>query len=252
MRGHRGGFRGKFPGDIPGNLPGRPTDGPDGNVGGTAGREPYGNSDGKGVDKGGIKPWDRLGKSTPGGVIPREHLALRRVIVLDIETTGLAPEEGHRILEITALPVEGERLLMERRFDRLVNPNMPIPPGATLINGISDEMVRDADPIEKVLPEFLTYIEGFPLVAHNACFDLHFIRYYARSLHAGEVPNPVIDTLEMSRSLFHRYRRHNLDTLLRRLGIPFDPDKRHRSLEDTRLTALAYLKMRGLIVSAEG
>lgn len=194
-------------------------------------------------------PPDASGDLPGAGILEFMGLspAPRRVIVFDIETTGLYPEEGHRILEITAIPVDGDRLLTDRRFDRLINPGVSIPADITTINGITDAMVAGAEPLERVLPEFLVYIEDYPLVAHNAGFDVHFIRFYARALGEAAVTNPVIDTRELSRFLFRGHGRHDLDSLLNRLGIPFDSSARHRALEDARLTALAYLKMKKLI-----
>jgi DNA polymerase III epsilon subunit len=168
------------------------------------------------------------------------------LFVIDLETTGLYPERGDRILEIAAVPVVEGRIRMERAFDRLVNPRTPIPPEATRINGITDDMVRDAPPIEQVLPEFFAHVGECPLVAHNAAFDIGFLRHYADALGLMWFTNRIIDTIDMSKELFPVSRSHSLDSLVRRLGIGTEGGKRHRSLEDAFLTALCYLSMRAM------
>jgi DNA polymerase-3 subunit epsilon len=168
------------------------------------------------------------------------------LFVIDLETTGLYPERGDRILEIAAVPVVEGRIRMEAVFDRLVNPQTPIPPEATRIHGITDEMVKHAPPIERVLPEFFAHVRDCPLVAHNAPFDIGFLRHYARALGLAGFANRVIDTIEMSKELFPGHRSHSLDSLILRLGIPTEGGRRHRSLEDARLTARCYLSMRGM------
>jgi DNA polymerase-3 subunit epsilon len=168
------------------------------------------------------------------------------LFVIDIETTGLYPERGDRILEIAAVPVMEGRIRMECAFDRLVNPKRPIPSEATRIHGITDDMVREAPPIEVVLADFFAHVRDCPLVAHNAAFDVGFIRYYAAALGLYGFTNRIIDTLDMSKELFPGQRSHSLDSLILRLGIPTEGGKRHRSLEDALLTARCYLSMRGM------
>jgi DNA polymerase-3 subunit epsilon len=170
-----------------------------------------------------------------------------RIIVIDLETTGLYPERGDRILEIAAVPVVNERAERENAFQRLVNPGMPIPPEITRINHITDGMVAGAQPLDRVLPEFLAYIADAPLIAHNAPFDIGFLQHYAATLGLGRIGNRVIDTIELSKELFPGEKSHNLDALTRRLGITHSHDKRHRSLEDAELTALCYLAMKKML-----
>ena len=169
------------------------------------------------------------------------------VIVFDIETTGLYPHSGDKVLEIAAIPIIDQVIRIENAFEKFVNPGEKIPRHITRINGITDDMVKDAGYIETVLPEFFQFIEGYPLVAHNAQFDLSFIRYYAKKLKLPPLQNRVYDTLLLSKRLFPEHAYHNLDTVLKRLGIPYRRDERHRALEDTRLTAEAFLKMKRLI-----
>ena len=170
-----------------------------------------------------------------------------RILAIDIETTGLYPERGDRILELAALPIAGERIVPEDAFQRFANPGIPIPPEATRINRITDEMVRDAPPLALVLGEFLAYIGELPLVAHNAPFDVGFVRYHALALGLDFPERRVVDTMELSRELFPDARSHSLDALAARLGIVHAAESRHRSLADAHLTALCFLAMKSLM-----
>ena len=104
------------------------------------------------------------------------------VIVLDLETTGLYPENGDMILEIAAIPVKAGSIRTNLAFHEMVNPEKPIPPEITKINHITDEMVENAKPIREILPDFIDYIEDYPLVAHNAPFDIGFLKYFSEKL----------------------------------------------------------------------
>ena len=168
---------------------------------------------------------------------------MEKLIAFDIETTGLYPERGDRILEIGAVPIVGREVLVEHGFEALVNPGIPISPEISLINGITDDMVRDAPPLETVLPDFLAFIGDQPVVAHNASFDVNFINHYLIESGAARIRNRIIDTLELSRKAFPNARSHNLDALLQRLNIRYKHEQRHRSMGDAYLTGLAYLKL---------
>lgn len=172
---------------------------------------------------------------------------METVIVFDIETTGLYPCRGDKILEIAAVPVIDRVIRAEDAFEKFVNPGEKIPGHITKINTITDDMVKDAGYIDTVLPDFLLFIDRHPLVAHNARFDISFIKFYARKLGLPSIENRVYDTLLLSKQLFHEQEHHNLDAVLDRLGIPFRRDQRHRALEDARLTAEAFLKISELL-----
>ena len=141
------------------------------------------------------------------------------VIVLDLETTGLYPENGDMILEIAAIPVEGKNIRTDLTFHEMVNPEKPIPPEITRINSITDEMVADAKPITEVLPDFIDYIQNHPLVAHNAPFDIGFLNYFSVRLGLSLISNKIIDTINLSKVLFRNEPYHNLDSVLKRLDI---------------------------------
>jgi len=172
---------------------------------------------------------------------------MKKLIAFDLETTGLYPEKGDMIIEIAAVPIIDDEIITNNAFESLVNPDKKIPPHITSINHITDEMVKDAKTIEEVLPEFLDYIQDYPLVAHNAPFDVGFLRYFIKTLGLIDIKNQIIDTLALSKELFTQKTYHNLDAVLKRLGIPQKCKERHRALEDAYLTASALIKMRKML-----
>ena len=170
-----------------------------------------------------------------------------RIIVIDLETTGLYPYRGDRIVEIGAVPIVDDEIILNETFWSLVDPGVPIPSHITRITSITDEMVCGAPPIEEVLPPFIAYIEDFPLVAHNAPFDIGFLQHWLKKLGMAPLRNRVIDTVTLSKEVFYRSTHHNMDSLLRRLGIEYDKGKRHRSIEDAHLTALSYIRLKKML-----
>jgi len=162
--------------------------------------------------------------------------------VFDVETTGLDPYQGHRILEIAGVRVEEGRIVEEQTFAQLVNPERPIPWEAKSINKISDEDVLTAPTIDAVLPEFLRFAQNSVLVAHNAEFDMGFLRR-EKECCWGYIDLPeCFCTMRLSQALFPHEFRHNLDIVSLRLGLTI-PTQRHRALPDVLLTAQALLKM---------
>ncbi len=162
--------------------------------------------------------------------------------VFDLETTGLDPKRGHRIIEIAGVRVENGMILEETNFAMFVNPNRDIPPEAKRINHISDEDVRGAPTIEAVLPQFLEFAKGTVLIAHNAAFDLGFLET-EKEYCWGYVDLPeVLCTMRLSQGLYPREFRHNLDVLSRKFNLPA-ANLRHRALSDAVLAAQALRKM---------
>ncbi|GAB4235383.1 MAG: hypothetical protein OHK0028_11960 [Deltaproteobacteria bacterium] len=137
-------------------------------------------------------------------------------VAADVETTGLSAADGHRVCEVALL-----RFLRGSVVDSLVslvNPQRPIDPGASAVNGITDAMVAGAPAFGELLPRILDFLSDDPLVFHNAPFDLSFLRREAR-LAGGTWPgNRVIDTLPLARRS-GRFRSHTLSGLCRELGI---------------------------------
>lgn len=170
-------------------------------------------------------------------------LALDEYVVFDLETTGLSPWAGDEVVEIAAMKVFGDSVDEANIFQTLVNPRRPISPEASRINGITNDMVADAPPIEDVLPKFFDFVGGAWLVAQNAKFDMSFVMKYMMKMNVRRTFE-VYDTVLFSRRCWSDQPQHNLDVICRRLGITFDPAARHRSLEDVRLTARAFVQMK--------
>ncbi|MDI2126112.1 exonuclease domain-containing protein [Yinghuangia seranimata] len=155
-------------------------------------------------------------------------------VVVDLETTGLSPETD-RITEIAAVRLRGTDVLGE--FATLVAPGVPVPAFITALTGISDAMVADAPPLRDVLPAFRDFARDAVLVAHNAPFDIGFLR--AACAGCGE-PWPhlvVVDTLALARALVSRgeVSDYKLATLARAFEAP--APSTHRAVADARATA---------------
>jgi len=161
--------------------------------------------------------------------------------VFDLETTGLDPLKGERIIEIGALRIE-EQQITEKKFQSLVNPERQISWGARKVHSLTDDEVRLAPTIDIVLPKFLDFASDSILIAHNAQFDMSFLEQEKEGCW-GYVDLPeCLCSLVLSRSIFPQEFRHNLDVLALRCGLVL-PTDRHRALPDVLLTAQAFLKM---------
>jgi DNA polymerase-3 subunit epsilon len=162
-------------------------------------------------------------------------------VVFDTETTGLAPSSDE-IVQIAAVRVVNGRRVEREVFDTLVDPHRPIPPGSTAVHGITDAMVRGAPDIAEAGRRFHRFAEGAVLVAHNAPFDMEFLRRHEGAIGA-RFDHPVLDTVLLSAVLFGQQEEHSLDALTARLGITIPEEARHTALGDTVATADAFLKL---------
>jgi len=167
-------------------------------------------------------------------------------VVFDTETTGLLPSEGGEIVQLAALRIVGGRVRAREVFDMLVNPGRPIPAAATEVHGITAEMVADALPIAEVGRRFHAFAQGAVLVAHNAPFDMEFLRRHEGAIGA-RFDHPVLDTVLLSAVAFGHLEGHSLDALTDRLGIEIPPEDRHTAIGDTRATAAAFLALMRMI-----
>ncbi len=157
-------------------------------------------------------------------------------VVFDLETTGFSPEKN-KIIEIGAVRVEqGE---ITDHFSSFVNPEIPIPFDISKLTGIRDEMVRDAPTIAEALPEFLRFSEGAVFAAHNADFDVSFIKKNCDAL-GLPCEKTVVDTLPLARILLPEMKRYRLDAIAKALHISLD--NHHRAVDDAEATALIFLK----------
>ncbi|MBD1555987.1 DNA polymerase III subunit epsilon [Vibrio sp. S9_S30] len=178
--------------------------------------------------------------------------AHQRIVVLDTETTGMNRETGphymgHRIIEIGAVEIMN-RKLTGRHFHVYLKPDMLIQPDAILVHGITDEFLVDKPEYRDVHKEFLEFINGAELVAHNAPFDVGFMDHEFKMLDPSigktEQYCKVTDTLAMAKKIFPG-KRNNLDVLCERYGIDNSHRTLHGALLDAEILADVYLLMTG-------
>ncbi len=158
-------------------------------------------------------------------------------VVFDIETTGLSKEKNH-ITEIGAVKVENG--VVTDRWGSFVNPEESIPEKIVELTGITDEMVANAPKIDEVLPQFFQFAEGSVLVAHNASFDIGFIKKAAEELNIG-YDFAHMDTLQLARCLYPELANHKLNTLSKHLKVVLE--NHHRAVDDAKATADIFVKM---------
>ena len=160
-------------------------------------------------------------------------------VVFDLETTGISPHYD-QVVEISALKVENGQVMGE--FSTLVNPGRRIPAAASEVNGITDDMVADAPPMEEALKGFLEFIGDMILVGHNIqSFDLKFIERDAQRYFGKTLENDFIDTLILARTYLAELPSHALTNLARYYRI--NTDGAHRALADCRMTQKVYVKL---------
>ena len=158
---------------------------------------------------------------------PESPLMDTTFIAFDLETTGLTPVVD-RIVEIGAVRFRAGEVL--DTFQELVDPGIPISPGATETNGITDDMVKDQPTIEKVLPRFIDFLGQNIPVAHHAPFDVGFLAYDISRLNLTPADRPVLDTCAIPKRLFPHARGYSLEYLVGLLNIPVG--SLHRALAD--------------------
>ena len=157
-------------------------------------------------------------------------------VVFDLETTGFSPEKN-KIIEIGAVKVVAGKIT--DRFSHFVNPEVPIPYEIEELTSIRDDMVMDAPKIEEILPEFMKFCEGAVMVAHNADFDMSFIK---KNCERQDLPCDftVIDTVALARYLMPQLNRFKLDTIAKALNIVLA--NHHRAVDDAGCTAEIFVK----------
>jgi DNA polymerase III epsilon subunit family exonuclease len=163
--------------------------------------------------------------------------------VLDVETTGLDPARGDRIVSIACVRIRNGVVRPAEMLDVLVNPGRPLPPASTRIHGITEEMVAGAPPLEAVLPEILSFALGTVLVGHHVWFDLGFLRAAMDRLALRPLTDthPVLDTRLLSQIVHRSLARHDLETVCVRLGVA--PRARHSALGDALATAEIFPRL---------
>jgi DNA polymerase-3 subunit epsilon len=170
-----------------------------------------------------------------------------RIVVLDTETTGLNPQEGHRIIEIGCVELV-KRRLTGKRFHVYINPDRIIDEGAIAVHGITNQFLDDKPQFEQIVEDFIAFIRGAELVIHNAPFDVGFINHEFSRLKdrvgAVEDYSEVFDTLAYARKK-HPGQRNSLDALCKRYGIDNSHRDLHGALLDAEILADVFLLMTG-------
>ena len=170
-----------------------------------------------------------------------------RIVVLDTETTGLNPQEGHRIIEIGCVEMV-KRRLTGKRFHVYINPDRIIDEGAIAVHGITNKFLDDKPHFEQIVEDFIAFIKGAELVIHNAPFDVGFINHeFSRLKNQPETVAglcEVFDTLRYARKK-HPGQRNSLDALCKRYGIDNSHRDLHGALLDAEILADVFLLMTG-------
>ncbi|MCU6761369.1 DNA polymerase III polC-type [uncultured Roseburia sp.] len=164
-------------------------------------------------------------------------------VVFDLETTGFSPNKN-KIIEIGAVKVRDMKIV--DRFSTFVNPQVPIPFEIEKLTSINDEMVMDAPVIEQILPEFMEFCEGSVMVAHNADFDMSFIKRNCQLLGLA-CEKTVVDTVALARALLPSLNRFKLDTVAKALNVSLA--HHHRAVDDAGCTAEIMVKMMDMLKS---
>ncbi len=159
------------------------------------------------------------------------------IVVLDFETTGLSPMRD-RVIEVGAVRLIDGQITDELSI--MVHPGCSIPPRITEITGITDAMVRDAQRASAVMPQLIDFIGDAPIAAHNASFDMGFLREELKRI-GQECTPAVIDTLEFSRRMYPQLKTHKLGSVCKSLGISLKDA--HRAVHDARATAQMLARM---------
>lgn len=171
-----------------------------------------------------------------------------RQIVLDTETTGINPKEGHKIIEIGCVEVVNRRLT-GNHYHVYINPERIVEEEAIAVHGITNEYLRDKPKFEEIVTDFVEFIRGAQLVIHNAPFDIGFMDHEfsqsqaARSVRSNDICS-VLDTLALARKM-HPGQKNNLDALCKRYGIDNSHRDLHGALLDAEILADVYLLMTG-------
>ncbi len=171
-----------------------------------------------------------------------------RQVVLDTETTGLEPSQGHRIIEIGCVELIG-RKLTGRHYHQYINPDREVDAGAIEVHGITNEFLTDKPRFHQIVQEFVDFIDGAELVIHNAPFDIGFLDHEFNLLDKtspGKIADycSVVDTLVMARQK-HPGQRNSLDALCQRYEVDNSQRDLHGALLDSEILADVYLLMTG-------
>ena len=163
-------------------------------------------------------------------------------IFLDTETTGLSPNDRHRIVEIACIETN-DLLPTKRIFHKILNPQRDVPEGAFKVHGFSTEFLKNKETFNKVADEFLEFIKNKRIIIHNASFDLGFLNHELKLIRKNEIKKDnVIDSLEVARGKFPG-ASNSLDALCRRFNIDLSRRTKHNAMLDCELLREVYINL---------
>jgi DNA polymerase-3 subunit epsilon len=171
---------------------------------------------------------------------------MAREIVLDTETTGFEPTQGHRLVELACLEIE-DFIPTGRSFHIYIDPCRDMPPEAEKVHGLSAAFLKGKPRFEhpEVVDGFLEFVGDAPLVAHNAGFDRNFVNWELRNIGRGEIhDHRWVDTLDLAKRRFPGMH-NSLDALCKRFKISLSEREKHGALIDAKLLAAVYLELKG-------
>ena len=166
-----------------------------------------------------------------------------RYIVLDTETTGLDPDDGHKIIEIGCTEILN-RNITNNTFHKYINPNREIDVEASKIHGLTSSFLKDKPVFEEIYPELREYISNSPIIIHNAPFDIGFLKKEHSTITVSDdfLDNEIIDSLKLARKISPG-KKNTLDALCERYSVDNSDRTLHGALLDAKLLAFVYLKM---------
>ena len=166
-----------------------------------------------------------------------------RYIILDTETTGLDPDDGHKIIEIGCIEIIN-RNITNNTFHKYINPNREIDIEASKIHGLTNNFLKDKPVFEEIYQELKEYISNSPIIIHNAPFDIGFLKKEHSTITVSDdfLDNEIIDSLKLARKISPG-KKNTLDALCERYSIDNSDRTLHGALLDAKLLAFVYLKM---------
>ena len=163
-------------------------------------------------------------------------------VFLDTETTGLSPNDRHKIVEIACIETR-DLTPTKRIFHKMINPQRDVPDGAYKIHGFSTEFLKDKETFDKIADEFLEFIKDKKIIIHNASFDIGFLNYELKLIQKNEIKKDnIIDSLEVARGKFPG-TSNSLDALCKKFGIDLSRRAKHNALLDCELLREVYINL---------
>ena len=163
-------------------------------------------------------------------------------IFLDTETTGLSPNDGHKIVEVACIETN-DLILTNKIFHKIINPQRDVPVGAFEVHGYSSQFLKDKQTFDKVADEFIEFVKDKKIINHNAAFDLGFLNHELRLIRKNQIKKDnIIDSLEIARGKFPG-ASNSLDALCKRFGIDISKRTKHNALLDCELLREVYINL---------